>query len=185
MLKDYANKNMGNTEKDILNCKNVIDERVKKLELSPNNTAPLYKFINDNLSKYDVGFRTILGITYNSRDYAAANRRIIEQNQGILYRKPQDYIFRRDYIENIERIKRIPIHEKLIEQFVGMHTKMLADFDKKCENAKLYDDKLRGNTSMKGFMQSLISNEAALKQDWIEVTRNGQYSIYDIMGIKG
>ena len=37
---------------------------------------------------------------------------------------------------------------------------------------------------MKGFMKSIVSNDEEMKRDWIEITHNGQYSIYDIMGIQ-
>jgi len=184
IFKDYISKNIGTNEEAAKKLRIETEEFVKEYSLSQNNALVLYKQIDDKLNKYDIEYRTIMGVVFTSREYAEANRKAIEQNKDILYKTRNDFIFRRDIVENIEKIKRIQMHPNLIEKFVNGYNRLLTDFDNKCQNAKCYEDKLRGNNSMKGFMKSMTTNVESMKRDWLELTRNGQYSIYDIMGIQ-
>lgn len=106
LLKNHIDQNISKSENEARNCKKYVDERVKEFSIFSYNSAPLYKLIDEKLNKYDLEYRTIMGVVFRSREYAETNRKAIEENQDILNKQPQDLIYRSDYIENMEKIKK-------------------------------------------------------------------------------
>lgn len=183
-LTSWVNENIGTTEDDAHKCRDELDKKITEHELDPEKAAAIFKTIDDRLAKLDEEYRTVEGFTFPTRESADETKAIINDNKNILYRSPSEFTFRSDYTAHIERIKAVPLIEKLIVHFTGIYENHLKEFDKKCKNAKLHDDKLKGQKkSLKSLARSMFVSDEKQQQDWNEVTHNGQYTLNEIMGI--
>lgn len=182
-LTKWIDENIGTTEDDAHKCREELEKQVTEQELHPEKAAPLYQIVDDRLKKLDEEYRTVEGFTFPTRESADETKAIIEQHKDTLYKAPSEFIYRSDYTEQIEKIKEIPLIDKLIVHFSGVYERRLKEFDKKCKNAKLHDDKLKGQKkSLKSLARSMFVSDDKQKQDWEEVTRNGQYPLNEVMG---
>lgn len=183
-LNSWIDNNIGTTEDDAHKCREQLEKQINEQVLQPEKAVQLYQKIDDRLKKLDEEYRTVEGFTFPTRDSADETKAIIEQYKDILYKLPTEFIYRVDYTEQIERIKEVPLIEKLIAHFTSIYERHLKEFDKKCKNAKLHDDKLKGQKkSLKSLARSMFVSDDKQRQDWEEVTHNGQFPLNEIMGI--
>ncbi len=183
-LNGWIDDNIGTTEDEAHNLRNELDKRIDAESLDKEKATCLYKKIDDRLVKLDEEYRTIEGFIFPTRESADESKAIINDNKDTLYKSASEFIYRSDYIAHIDKIKSIPLIEKLLIYFIGVYEKSLKEFDKKCKNAKLYDDKIKGQKKgLKGLARSMFVSDEKQQQDWNEVTHNGQYPLNAIMGI--
>ena len=183
-LNGWIDDNIGTTEDEANAIRSELDKRIEAESLDKEKAAGLYKKINDRLVKLDEEYRTIEGFVFPTRESADESKAIINENKDTLYKSASEFIYRSDYIAHIDKIKSIPLIEKLLIYFIGVYEKSLKEFDKKCKNAKLYDDKIKGQKKgLKGLARSMFVSDEKQQQDWNEVTHNGQYPLNAIMGI--
>ena len=183
-LNGWIDDNIGTTEDEAHNLRNELDKRIDAESLDKEKATCLYKKIDDRLVKLDEEYRTIEGFIFPTRESADESKAIINENKDTLYKSVSEFIYRSDYIAHIDKIKSIPLIEKLLIYFIGVYEKSLKEFDKKCKNAKLYDDKIKGQKKgLKGLARSMFVSDEKQQQDWNEVTHNGQYPLNAIMGI--
>jgi hypothetical protein len=183
-LNGWIDDNIGTTEDEAHNLRNELDKRIDAESLDKEKVTCLYKKIDDRLVKLDEEYRTIEGFIFPTRESADESKAIINENKDTLYKSVSEFIYRSDYIAHIDKIKNIPLIEKLLIYFIGVYEKSLKEFDKKCKNAKLYDDKIKGQKKgLKGLARSMFVSDEKQQQDWNEVTHNGQYPLNAIMGI--
>ena len=183
-LNGWIDDNIGTTEDEAHNLRNELDKRIDAESLDKEKATCLYKKIDDRLVKLDEEYRTIEGFIFPTRESADESKAIINDNKDTLYKSASEFIYRSDYIAHIDKIKSIPLIEKLLIYFIGVYEKSLKEFDKKCKNAKLYDDKMKGQKKgLKGLARSMFVSDEKQQQDWNEVTHNGQYPLNAIMGI--
>ncbi len=183
-LSKWVEENIGTTEDDAHNCRDELTRQIEEERLAPEKAANIYKTIDDKLKKLDEEYRTVETILFPTRDSADEAKAIIEENKEILYKPTSDFIFRFDYTAHIEAVKEVQLHEKLILRFTNKYEQSLKEFDKKCKNAKLYDDKLKGQKkTLKSFARSMFVSDDKQQKAWEELTHNGQYSLNEIMGI--
>ncbi len=183
-LSKWVEENIGTTEDDAHNCRDELTRQIEEERLAPEKAANIYKTIDDKLKKLDEEYRTVETILFPTRDSADEAKAIIEENKEILYKPTSDFIFRSDYTAHIEAVKEVQLHEKLILRFTNKYEQSLKEFDKKCKNAKLYDDKLKGQKkTLKSFARSMFVSDDKQQKAWEELTHNGQYSLNEIMGI--
>ena len=183
-LNGWIDDNIGTTEDEANAIRSELDKRIEAESLDKEKAAGLYKKINDRLVKLDEEYRTIEGFVFPTRESADESKAIINENKDTLYKSVSEFIYRSDYIAHIDKIKSIPLIEKLLIYFIGVYEKSLKEFDKKCKNAKLYDDKIKGQKKgLKGLARSMFVSDEKQRQHWNEVTHNGQYPLNAIMGI--
>lgn len=185
-LAQWITDNIGTTEEEAHRCREELDEQIKEQELNPEKATDLYKTIDNRLKKLDEEYRTVEGFTFPTRESADETKRAIDANKDILYKSSVDFIFRNDYIAHIGIIKSLPLVDKLKFHFAEKYERLLKEFDKKCKNAKLYDDKIKGQKkSLKSFARSLFVSDDKQQKDWEEVTHNGKYDLSSVMGLEG
>ncbi|MBR6985565.1 MAG: SH3 domain-containing protein [Ruminococcus sp.] len=183
-LTRWIDENIGTTEEDAKKCRNDLDKRIEAEFLDRDKANALYKKIDDRLKNLDDEYRIIEGFVFPTRESAEETKAIINENKDILYKKSSDFIYRDDFIAHIEKIKNVPLIEKLTLYFVYIYEKKLKEFDKKCKNAKLYDDKINGQKkNLINLVRSVVVPEKIQQRNWNEVTRNGKYTLNDILGI--
>ena len=183
-LNGWIDDNIGTTEDEANAIRSELDKRIEAESLDKEKATCLYKKIDDRLVKLDEEYRTIEGFIFPTRESADESKAIINENKDTLYKSASEFIYRSDYIAHIDKIKSIPLIEKLLIYFIGVYEKCLKEFDKKCKNAKLYDDKIKGQKKgLKGLARSMFVSDEKQQQDWNEVTHNGQYPLNAIMGI--
>ncbi len=183
-LNGWIDENIGTTEDEANAIRSELDKRIEAESLDKEKAAGLYKKIDDRLVKLDEEYRTIEGFVFPTRESADESKAIINENKETLYKSPSEFIYRSDYLAHINKIKSISLIEKLLIHFIGVYEKALKEFDKKCKNAKLYDDKMKGQKKgLKGLARSMFVSDEKQQQDWNEVTHNGQYPLNAIIGI--
>lgn len=182
-LTKWVNENIGTTEDDAHRCREELDKIISEKELDPEKATELYNIIDTRLKKLDEEYRTVEGFTFPTRESADETRAVIKEHRDILYKDTTEFIFRNDYLAHIEKIKTVPLIDKLIDHFTERYEKYLREFDKRCRNAKLYDDKRSGQKkSLKSLARSMFVSDDQQQRDWEAITHNGQYSIQEIIG---
>lgn len=185
-LNVWIDENLGTTEDDAHKCREELTKRIEEEWLDEEKAAELFKKIDERLKKLDEEYRTVEGFVFPTRESADEIKSVINDNKDILYKETSDFIFRSDYVEHIEKIKTVPLIDKLVAHFTEVFEKKLKEFDKKCKNAKLYDDKMKGQKkSLMSLARSVLVSDEKQKEDWNEVTKNGEYLLSDIMGVSG
>ena len=184
-LKELVNNNIGQSEKDALECRKELSQKCKELMLEEKKAYSLFSIIDDRLKNIDEKERTIEGFLFPTRATANNIKNIIDMNKEILYSDEKEFITRNDYLENIKKIKQIPFPiDKITNHFIGKYETFLKEFDRKCKIAKVYDNKINGkrNSLKEKIFISTISEDKQFSI-WKEVTHDGKYKISFIMGI--
>lgn len=183
-LIQWVNENIGTTEEDVHKCREELTRKIGEQDLNPEKAVNIYRIIDDRLKKLDEEYRTVAGFTFPTRESADDAKAVVEEHKEVLYKPVTDFIFKADFTAHIATIKTVPLPEKLIMNFTGRYEQFLKEFDKKCKNAKLHDDKLKGQKkNLKSFARSMFVSDDKQQAAWEEVTHNGQYSLNDIMGV--
>ena len=180
----YINEIIGFSEEDAPKCRCEIEKRVKEYELAPEKARALFDIIDERVIKMDQEYRTVEGFLFPTKESAEKTRAVIDKNKELLNKSPFSFVFRREYTEQIEKIKSLPIVEKLILRYIAPYERQLSEFDEKCKNALLFDNELKGRkVPFKERLKAMLVSNDKLERDWKSVTHNGKYSIYDVMGI--
>ena len=183
-LTKWVDENIGATEDEAHKCREELTKQIEEQDLNPEKAVNIYKTIDDRLKKLDQEYRTVVGFTFPTRESADEVKAVIEEHKEILNKPAADFIFRANFTEHIALIRTIPLPDKLVSHFAGKYEQYLKEFDKKCKNAKLHDDKLKGQKkTLKSFARSMFVSDDKQQKAWEELTHNGQYSLNEIMGI--
>ncbi|MDR1674351.1 MAG: hypothetical protein LBR54_02740 [Oscillospiraceae bacterium] len=86
------------------------------------------------LKKIDLEYRTVQGVVLETRELADAARNDLNTYREFLEKPPQ-FIFRADYIDYIDKIRTLPIDNKLKPQYIARYSAQLSAFDQECRKA--------------------------------------------------
>lgn len=183
ILIEFVNNHLGTTEADAEKCQILLDEKVAEYGLKKDSAISVYKIIDEQRAKLDLKYRTIECVVMNTREDADAVREEIKNNKEILEKNVHQLVFRNDYIKHIEKIEALTLPRPLIEYYSSQYKNQLKEFDNKCKNALLYQQSLDGDKkSLKSVFSSITTSAEKQRNDWQEITHNGKYDIYEIMG---
>lgn len=181
----YVNENIGETEADVDYCKSLLLQKLSEVGLSKESAAPVYAVIQQRSDQLDLEYRTVEGAVFDTRDEADAARASVAENEDILKKDCAEFILRSDYTDHIEAIRTLPIPQSISVLYAMQYEQRLAEFDKKCKAAALYEESNSSEKrSLKNRLASIGTSSDAQKSAWEEVTHNGQYSLSDIMAGK-
>lgn len=184
-LISYVNENIGQTEADVDYCKSLLNQKLSEVGLSFEAAAPVYAVIQARSDQLDLEYRTVEGAVFNTRDEADAARASIAANESILKKDCSEFIMRSEYVDHIEAIRTLSIPQSLTVLYVMQYEQKLSEFDKKCKVALLYDQSINGEKkSLLNRISSITTSAETQKAAWEEITRNGQYSLSEIMAGK-
>ncbi len=183
-LTKWVDDNIGTTEDEAHKCRDELTKQIKEQDLNPEKVTGIYKTIDDRLKKLDEEYRTVKGFIFPTRESADEVKAVIDEHKELLNKPAVDFIFRSDFTEHLASIRALPLPDKLVAVFSGRYEQHLKEFDKKCKNAKIYDDKMKGQKkTFKSLARSIFVSDDKQKAAWEEITHNGQYSLNAIMGI--
>ncbi|MCR4646633.1 MAG: hypothetical protein K5695_14700 [Oscillospiraceae bacterium] len=134
---DFVKANLGTTEQDAKKCRILTIDYIKWIGLKPNDCMEAFQIMDAQDQKLDREFRTVRGVTMETREQAASARSDIENYDDILETK-QAFLTMGDYHAHIEKVSALPMDENVKRSYVQQYQSKLNAFEKTCKKAKKY-----------------------------------------------
>ncbi|MBR3630247.1 MAG: hypothetical protein IKN55_07240 [Oscillospiraceae bacterium] len=137
IITEYVKNHLGTTEQDAKNCRAAAIEYIKTFGLRPNDCMDAFQILDAQDAKLDQEFRTVQGVTLQTREQAAAARNDIQTYDEIL-ETTQEFLTIGDYHAHLEKIKALPMEPAVKNRYLQRYQTQLSAFEKKCKKAQKY-----------------------------------------------
>ena len=147
IMVSFVKYNIGESENDAADCMTKLQALATEIGYTEQTIPQPFQIIRDKMKALDEDYRTINGITFETRDLADKARNEAATYSNVLD-NPCNFSFRADFIKHIQTLQTLPIEKRLSEKHIAICQEKLEAFDKVCKTAGKYQYRLEHNKSV-------------------------------------